>query len=69
MPKLNDEDKPKENASEHDAKHLRASTKESRDASYLARYKEIESLRLYSRGEKHIEPVDLKKYIRDELFD
>ncbi len=44
---------------EEDIEKMRNTTKESLEESYQRRYKEIESLRLYSRGEKEIIPVDL----------
>ena len=39
-------------------------TKETIDGAYKNRYKEIESLRKYDRGEKTITPVNLKTVVR-----
>jgi hypothetical protein len=65
MPNSNDKDQ-NESAGERDARLLRNRTKESLEASFQKRFKEIESLRLYDLGEKEITPVDLKKFLDDD---
>jgi hypothetical protein len=52
-----------------DSEQLSMSDRESLDASFEERRAEIESLRLYSRGEKNIKPIDLTKFGSEYLFD